>query len=385
MNDDHGERPASESRLVATLREGVGELRYRKWRILQLALAAGAAWLIATDLFGHENAFFAPIAVVLVLGLTVRQRGRRALELGLGVAVGIAVADLIVVLTGTGIWQLMLVVGLAVTGALLLGGGTITVNQAAVSAVLVATLPVPDAAQSLDRFVDALIGSGVALLANSFTPADPIRIARRRLEPLLAALSGTLVDVADALEAGDVADAEDALERARSLDPQVRQMKMAVEAGRETVNMAPARKSSEERVGTFETAAEPIDLVVRDTRVLARGAVRATRLAEHVPPAIIESVRDLATAVRLLDRFLAGSDAGDECRDAALRAAALATGALEETSNMAASAIVAQVRATAMDLLQGLGMDPDDAREAILEARSILEDQPSGRSQGREP
>ncbi len=368
----------AESRIAATMvpffRSGIEDVRYRKWRILQLSLAAGLAWLIATELFGHESAFFAPISVVLVLGLTVRQRGRRALELGLGVAVGIAVADLIVVLTGTGIWQLMLVVGLAVTGALLLGGGTITVNQAAVSAVLVATLPVPDTAQSLDRFIDALIGSGVALLANSITPADPIRIARRHLEPLLSDLSGVLIDVADALQTTSIADAEEALNRARDLDPRVREMKMAVEAGRETVTVAPARKSSEGRVTRFETAAEPIDLVVRDTRVLARGAVRATRLEENVPPAIIESIRDLATSVRLLDRFLAGSSAGTECRKAALRAAALATKSLEETSNMAASAIVAQVRATSMDLLQGLGMKPDDAREAMIEARERLED-----------
>lgn len=360
--------------MVPLFRSGLEEIRYRKWRILQLALAAGVAWLIATEVFGHEAAFFAPIAVVLVLGLTVRQRGRRALELGVGVAVGIAVADLIVMLTGTGIWQLMLVVGVAVTGALLLGGGTITINQAAVSAVLVATLPAPDAAQSLDRFVDALIGSGVALLANSITPADPIRIARRQLEPLLAGLSGVIVDIADALESRSIDDAEEALDRARALDPQVRQMKMAVEAGRETISVAPTRRSSEDRVDRFETAAEPIDLVVRDTRVLARGAVRANRLEENVPPNIIEAVRDLATSVRLLDRFLAGSDAGEECREAALRAAALATAALEETSNMAASAIVAQVRATAMDLLQGLGINADDAREAMIAARNRLEE-----------
>jgi hypothetical protein len=41
---------------------------------------------------------------------------------------------------------------------------------------------------------------------------------------------------------------------------------------------------------------------------------------------------------------------------------------------MAASAIVAQVRATSMDLLQGLGMKPDDAREAMIEARGRLGD-----------
>lgn len=374
MSADTARGPGPGSRILEVLSDGIEEIRYRKWRILQLALSAGIAWLIATELFGHEAAFFAPISVVLVLGLTVRQRGRRAIELGIGVAVGIGIADLIVVLTGTGTWQLMLVVAVAVTGALLLGGGTITVNQAAVSAVLVATLPVPDTIQSLDRFVDALIGGGVALLSNSIMPADPIRIARRQLEPLLTALSGTLLDVADALESEEIVDAEEALERARTLDPQVRQMKMAVEAGRETITVAPARRSAEGRVGRFETAAEPIDLVVRDTRVLARGAVRAARMKENVPPAIPESIRDLATAVGLLDRHLAGKDAGPEARDAALRAAAMATGALEETSNMAASAIVAQVRATAMDLLRGLGVDDEQARQAILDARTRLED-----------
>lgn len=372
MKPDPKADPGLAPVLIPMFRNGIEEIRYRKWRILQVALSAGIAWLIATELFGHESAFFAPISVVLVLGLTVRQRGRRALQLGIGVALGIAVADLIVILTGTGVWQLMLVVALAVTGALLLGGGTITVNQAAVSAVLVATLPVPDATQSLDRFVDALIGSGVALLANTITPADPIRIARRQLEPLLADLSGTLVDIADSLQSDNMTDAELALDRARSLDPMVRRMKLAVEAGRETITVAPTRKSSEGRVNRFETAAEPIDLVVRDTRVLARGAVRATRLEEHVPPVIVESVRDLATAVRLLDSYLAGTDAGAECREAALRAAALATAALEETSNMAASAIVAQVRATAADLLEGLGMPRDEVRERVTRAREEL-------------
>ena len=53
-------------------------------------------------------------------------------------AIGIGIADLIVLGTGTGPWQVALVVGLAVTVALFLGGGRILVNQAAVSAVLVA-------------------------------------------------------------------------------------------------------------------------------------------------------------------------------------------------------------------------------------------------------
>src|SRR5215213_443270 len=73
------------------------------WRsLLQAAIAATAAYVVATDVVGHARPFFAPIAAIITLGLTVGQRRRRAVELALGVAVGIAIADLLVVLTGSG-------------------------------------------------------------------------------------------------------------------------------------------------------------------------------------------------------------------------------------------------------------------------------------------
>ena len=82
--------------------------------------------------------------------------------------------------TGTGTWQLMLVIALAMSAAVLSGGGVLLVNQAAVSAVLVATLPTPDLTISLHRFVDALIGGGVALAANALTPVDRRTIGHSR-------------------------------------------------------------------------------------------------------------------------------------------------------------------------------------------------------------
>ena len=71
------------------------------WRsLIQTAAAATIAYLVATELVGHEQPFFAPVAAIITLGITVGQRRRRAVELALGVAVGIAVADGLVLLTG---------------------------------------------------------------------------------------------------------------------------------------------------------------------------------------------------------------------------------------------------------------------------------------------
>src|SRR3954464_22995 len=123
------------------------------WRsLLQTAIAATLAYLVATEVIGHPRPFFAPIAAIITLGITVGQRGRRAVELALGVAVGIAIADGLVLLTGPGVAALAIVVPLAMGSAIFLGSGQIFATQAAVSAVLVAVLQPPGSGISGARF-----------------------------------------------------------------------------------------------------------------------------------------------------------------------------------------------------------------------------------------
>ena len=45
---------------------------------------------VATDVFGHPQAIFAPIAAVVSLGTSYGQRLRRVAEVSVGVAVGVA-------------------------------------------------------------------------------------------------------------------------------------------------------------------------------------------------------------------------------------------------------------------------------------------------------
>ena len=87
-------------RLPARLRAPLHRLRLALLPVLQCSLAAGLAWLIATEVFSHERPFFAPIAAVVSLGLSLGQRWRRALEVTIGVTVGVAVGDLIISVIG---------------------------------------------------------------------------------------------------------------------------------------------------------------------------------------------------------------------------------------------------------------------------------------------
>ena len=157
--------PETRSRLGAQV-----EHRLRRWRsaalpIAQAALAAGASWLIAVHIFGHRVPFFAPVAAVVCLSLSLGERLRRVIELILGIAIGVGVGDLLLSRVGTGPWQIALVVALAMSVAVLLDCGAVSTVQAAVSAVLISTLYVPGDAAGINRVVDGLIGGTTGLLA----------------------------------------------------------------------------------------------------------------------------------------------------------------------------------------------------------------------------
>jgi uncharacterized membrane protein YgaE (UPF0421/DUF939 family) len=344
------------------------------WRsIVQASVAAAGAYLIATEVVGHIKPFFAPISAIITLGLTVGQRGRRAFELAIGVAVGIGVADVLVILIGSGPAVLAIVVALAMGTALFLGTGQMMVNQAAVSAVLVATLP-PAAHFSGARFVDALIGGGCALLVNALLlPADPIKMVKAAADPVLDELAATLQEIADAIEAREQDAAERVLLRARELDRLEAELEDAVAVSRETARYAPARRRSRGTVDFYAEASAQIDLAIRNVRVLARGVVRAARLGENLPPAIADAVRDLATAVLALRVALEDPDRVDDVREPALHAAATATQVLEQTGNLSVTVVVGQVRSTAVDLLRGSGLTYDQAAALVREAAREVE------------
>jgi uncharacterized membrane protein YccC len=366
------EEAAERSRLSARAR--AERLRDAARVILQATIAATLAWLVATELVGHDAPFFAPVAAIITLGLTQGERGRRAVEVVLGVTLGIGIADLLVIALGDGWWQLALVVALAMSIALLLGSGPMFAQQAAVSAALVATLQPPDGGVSFARAVDALIGGGFALAISALVlPAHPGRMVREAAAPVLAELAAVLEDVAGALAARDREAVQAALDRGRGIDELARNLDHAPVAGRETARLAPPRRRLLGTVDVYADAAAQIDLAIRNVRVLARGARRAIDLDENVPPEVADAVRDLAAAVRALGGALDDPGRGDAVREPALRAAGKATHVLESTGNLSVTVIVGQVRSTAVDLLRGSGMSYEEAVDAVRGAVAELE------------
>jgi uncharacterized membrane protein YccC len=363
-----------------SLRERLGRVR-GSWRTLvQAALATVIAWTAAHELAGHARPFFAPIAAIVTLGVTLGQRSRRAVEVALGVTIGIAVADVLTLLIGTGTWQLLVIVLLAMVTAILLGSGTLLVTQAGASAVLVVTLQPPDVdGISFARALDAAIGGASALLVSLLVlPVDVVRLIREAAEPVLRELSETLEDVAGALEERSNGRAEAALLRARAIDDDLDRFREALDVGREGGMTAVPRRAARDRVAVYAVAGAHIDLAVRNVRVLARGAMRAIATGDATPPGVALALRELAEAVRALSSQLETPGRHADVVEPAVRAAAHATIVLEETANLSVSVIVGQIRSTATDLLRSTGMEMADAHALVRAAAEHVADD-SGR------
>ena len=333
---------------------------------MQTAVAASLAWYLATLVLGHGSPFFAPIAAVISLGVAVGQEGRRAAELVFGVACGLAVADLLVLAIGTGPVQIGVVVALAMTAAMILGGGTLLVTEAAVSGLLVVTLDPTTQGLSPDRFFDALVGSGVALGISALFPNDPRRMVERAAHPIFDELIIMLGETTAALHTGDLKLAEHALEKARELDARVDGLKEALAAGYGTARLSPPRRRDLGYLAHYAAVGDHLDLAVRNTRVLARAAVNMLQDKGRAPEQLSESLLDLARAVETLGAYLEKFDHLDT-RHFALKAAEGATSVLEERNDLETSMLVGQIRSTAMDLLRASGMDYSESRQALRE------------------
>lgn len=340
-------------------------LRQTALPITQCAIGAGVAWLIAAHLIGHARPFFAPIAAVISLGVSLGQRLRRVAELVAGVSVGVGVGDLLILQIGSGTWQIMLVVALAMTAAVLLDSGTVIAMQAGSSAVLVATLLPPGDTGGLDRMVDALIGGLVGLAVAALLPANPLTVAHRQGKVLLGELATALRGVAEAVSGRDAAKAAAVLSRARKTTKAFEEFRTALATGSEIARIAPMRWRRRADLERYQSAAVPLDHAMRNTRVLARRALAALRDDEPAHPALAEVLIKLAEAVELLRTELADGDEPLIARTLAQEAAAQAKAALAGEGGFSVRVVVAQLRSIAVDLLQATGVSRDDAIAAL--------------------
>jgi uncharacterized membrane protein YgaE (UPF0421/DUF939 family) len=346
-----------------SVRARARRLNARSWHIGQCAVAASVAWLLARHLLDHPAPFFAPVAAIVSLGTSYGQRLRRVAEVTAGVALGVGIGDLFVRWAGTGWWQIALVVALAMSSAVLLDAGALIVTQAGVQSVVVTTL-LPNPHAGLSRWLDAVVGGVVALVAAAIVPRAPLRRPRQEAADVIKVLADLLREAARSARDGDEERAVATLTRARDEDSSLADLRAAAAEGLDIVQSTPFRRRSDEDVRLMADLVVPLDRALTNARVLVRRCVQLARTGSPLPPEYAALVEQLADAVDEIGAELRIARTPIVARGA-LVAVGVATAAVPRSSNLSVEVVLAQVRSIVVDLLQAIGLDQDAALDAL--------------------
>jgi uncharacterized membrane protein YgaE (UPF0421/DUF939 family) len=361
LRDDIAPQAARRSR--ASIRRRAERWRSRVFFIAQCALAAGVAWAVARYVVGHKQPFFAPVAAMVCLGFSFGQRLRRVAEVMVGVAVGVGVGDLFVKVFGTGVAQLVFVIALAMSIAVLLGAGNLMTTQAGVQAAIVTTL-LPNPGAGFSRWQDAALGGLVALAAATIAPAAAIRRPRQQASGVLNELSEILVETADGLRERDEEAVTDALRRARASESRLDDLRSAAEEGVAVVRLSPFRRRHRGRVQEIADLVVPLDRAIRNTRVLVRRCAVSVWRDERMPAEYPMLLERLADGTRLIGESLF-EPAADVAAHRVLGELGRRTAVMPLPVGLSAVVVLGQLRSTIIDLLELTGTSYDDARKLV--------------------
>jgi uncharacterized membrane protein YgaE (UPF0421/DUF939 family) len=341
-------------------------LRSKAWHIGQCSVAAGLAWYLAHDVLGHPRPFFAPIVAVVCLGTSYGQRLRRVVEVTVGVAIGVFLADLLLLLIGTGAWQVTVLVALAMTVTLLLNAGTLFVTQAAVQGIVVVTFAAGPG-YAFTRWLDAAVGGGVALLAAAVVPRAPLRRPREQAAFVVRRIAELLRAGAQSAAEGDVESGLQVLADARNTEQLIRELQDAADEGLSVLASSPFRWRHTGNVRRMVELVEPLDRALRNTRVLVRRIALSTYHHQPLPRPYVLLCEDLADVVdEMADELATGEMAGSttDVRRSLLRVGE-GTAEVERVADLSADVVLAQIRSIIVDLLQITGLDVLEATDAL--------------------
>ncbi|GAB3596475.1 aromatic acid exporter family protein [Angustibacter peucedani] len=350
-------------------------VRRYAWHIAQCAVAAAVAWGVAREVLGHQQPFFAPVAAIVSLGLSYRQRLQRVAEVTVGVALGVLIGDLFVTVFGTGPWQVLVVVAVAMVLALLLDAGPLLVTQAGVQSAIVATLA-PTAAAGLGRWLDAVCGGVVALVAAAVVPGSPLRRPRTEAGEVLREFASWCRDAERAVEAGDAELAYATLDRARASEDRLDDVQAAAFDGLSIARSSPWRRGHRSDLLAVAALAVHLDRAVRNGRVLLRRVTVVVRRGETLDPGTLALLLGLADAADAMAGELVERRGSEHSREL-LAQVADDSAHVPTGTTLSGDVVLAQVRSMVVDLLQITGVDADEARALVPPAEG------EGRAAGR--
>jgi uncharacterized membrane protein YgaE (UPF0421/DUF939 family) len=275
-------------------------------QVVKTAVAVVVAWGAAQLLLGEPLPVFAAIAALLVVQPSVNQSLGKGIERSLGVIVGVVLAFGAAFLFGETSWIVLGIIVVALVLAWLLKLTPGSANQIPISAMLVLAIGAGDTTHyAVERIVETIIGTGVALIVN-FAIVPPVALV-----PSRNAVLGLADDVAQVLDGlADALSMSDARQHLRELIAKARELRTSQSTAREKLERAQESLLLNPRSGKHRAAVDwdqsLLDrLSVLVTRVL--GMTRALRdnhddtlVGEPIVSSIAAELRRAAHDLRLI-------------------------------------------------------------------------------------
>ena len=349
-------------------------VRKRLLPILQIGLAAGFAYFLARDVAGHPRPFFAPISVVIIIGMSGGDRVSKSVDMALGCVLGVLVGDLIFYRLGDGGWQIAVIVAGSLLIASFFSSSILVNNQAAIGAILIATIMPPGAeVTGIDRTVDAVIGCLVAMATIALIPQAPMSSARAEVSKVMGIVSSVLDDVATGIQNKDPQVIHEALDMIRGTQTGIDDLAAAIKSGEEASRVSPFLWGTRRYINSLARVIPPVDNAVRTSRVLARRAQvlvedddEATQTQVEILDQLSHVCLELSEVYDVNSRVAQAKvipDCVNELRMAAQRAG---MDVVPENAVLSAYAILAQTRSLIVDLLMVCGMSRESALATLV-------------------
>ncbi len=330
--------------------------------ILQIVVATTGAYAFSHYVLGHPSPLLAGTVCISSLGLVRDARPRRVLETVVGMLVGILVAELLLIVAGSGWWQIALALALTLVVARLLSSQASFAIAAAIQALIV--MVIPSNAPFL-RLVDGIVGGIAALLATALIPRTLQREEGRHGAAVYRAFDSAMGVLAQALRRGDRMRAERGLEKARALQPLVDAWSTALDSSLAIARISPFLHRQRSELQRHERVRQSTDLATRNLRVIAR---RVVYLCDDgvARPVAADLLADFARSAALVAQSLTDISLEPVAREA-IRAVA---GRLDPTlllpdASVTDQSLIAAMRPLAVDLLTATGMSSADARACV--------------------
>jgi uncharacterized membrane protein YgaE (UPF0421/DUF939 family) len=291
------------------------ELASSNRRILKTVLAAGLSWFVADELIGSPYPYFAPVAAIVVLQVTVAGSLRHSIERIVGVVLGVMFALALTRLVEINVWTLSFLILASLIAGVMLGFSQSSVHQLASAAILAASLGPSTHGFAWAQIEETIVGAVVAVVINAvISPYNHLPAVSRALVNLGRDSAHLLADLAKELRGlGNPPLAESLRERVKAAFDDLHAMRDALELAEQSLQwnyFGAAQRDMLSRYHATFDALEAVVVVMRElTRTLCtpnteRDAMTAAEVLRRLSPATTSALSELLLAcARALERL----------------------------------------------------------------------------------